>query len=70
MKKYGIEYIHRGKSTVTMYKDDEQAKAEAEELALDMKPSDYMMLFTAECDNEGKLASNLRHVIKTWGKPR
>jgi hypothetical protein len=66
MRKYGIEVTSKGSSKIIMYKNDEQAKTEAEEMAATLPTGETLMLFTAECDDEGKLASNLRHVVKTW----
>jgi len=67
MLKYGIEFATGNSSKVTIYSDDKQAKAEAEQLSKNLKAGESMMLFTAQCDDEtGKLCSTVRNVVKTW----
>lgn len=65
MRKYGIEVTTNG-GKIIMYKNDEQAKIEAEQMAAELPTGETLMLFTAECDENGKLVSNLRQVVKTW----
>lgn len=66
MIKYGVERISNGEDKITMYNSLEAARAKAEEFAENKPEGGNVMLFSAECNDDGKLATNEFNVIQVW----
>lgn len=66
MIKFGIETIHNNKSTYKMFDSREAANDAGEKASKSMSSDDVIRLFYANCNAEGKLATNELHVVKEW----
>lgn len=66
MIKYGVERISTKEDKITIFRTLERAQAEAEECAKKIPEGESVMLFTALCGDDGKLATNEFNVINVW----
>lgn len=67
MIKYGVEHITKENDKITMYENKDTARRNAEAIANKLANGDSVTLFYAECDAEGKLATNEFNIIQVWG---
>lgn len=68
MIKYGVEFLSEAEDRIVMYKSKDRARADAEAKADALQAGESVMLFYADCDSEGRLATNEFNVVYVWGK--
>ena len=66
MIKFGVEHITNENDKITMYKSKEIAMREAKAIANKLAIGESVTLFYAECDPEGKLATNEFNIVQVW----
>lgn len=70
MECYGYELAgtKSGKHKLVVYKTLEAARKDAEALSAQLEADETLILFSAPCDENGKLVSNKFKILEAWGK--